>query len=89
MPIDRKALRETLAQYRAWNEDKFLRQVLQDRQKTPAEKWREYQDMYDFVARIKPEPSVWEQESAMEEWATYFERIRRFEEWRRRRGKTA
>ncbi|MDZ7260956.1 MAG: hypothetical protein ONB05_02395 [candidate division KSB1 bacterium] len=88
MSLDKTVLREALAHYRAWNEAKFVEAVLTAGQKTPAEKWQEYQDLFAFGRLLKPEPSLWEQKWRAEEWATYYERIRRFEEWRRQRGTT-
>ena len=37
MSLDRTLWREAMAQYRAWNEAKFVEQVLTAGQKTPAE----------------------------------------------------
>jgi len=89
MALDKKAVRETIAQYQAWNEEVFASQVLEAGKKTPAEKWQEYQDLYDFAMQIKSGTSWWEQALTMEEWATYYDQIRRFEAWRQQRGKTA
>jgi hypothetical protein len=88
MSLDRTLWREAMAQYRAWNEAKFVEQVLTAGQKTPAQKWREYQDLFAFGRRIKPEPSLWEQKQVADAWARYYERIQRLERWRRGRGRT-
>lgn len=88
MILDRTIWREAMAHYRAWNEAKFVEQVLTAGQKTPAERWREYHDLFAFGRRIKSEPSLWEQKQVADAWTTYYERIQRFEQWRQQRGRT-
>lgn len=44
--MDRQLVREARELYRAWNEAKFVHQVLTAGQKTSTEKQREYQDRY-------------------------------------------
>jgi hypothetical protein len=88
MGLDKAIWREAIAHYRAWNEAKFIEQLLTAGQKTPAEKWREYQDLFAFGRQIKPEPSRWEQKQTAGAWATYYARIRRFERWRQQYGRT-
>jgi len=88
MSLDETIWQEAIAQYRAWNDDVLASQVLQTPKKTPAEKWRAYQDLYAFARKIRPQPSLWEQEQTAQAWATYYERIQRFERWRQERGGT-
>ncbi len=88
MSIDKTILRETLAQYQAWNEGKFVEAVLTAGQKTPQEKWREYQEWYSIVHAFKPEPSYWEQLRTMQDWEAYYDSIHRFEEWRKEHPRT-
>jgi len=87
MSLDKAVWREAMAHYRAWNEAKFLEQLLTAGQKTPAEKWREYQDLMSLCWKLKPELSLWEQQRVTEEWRAYYTSILRFEEWRRGRAK--
>ncbi len=87
--MDKRLLRETLARYRAWNEDKFVSQVAQSEKMTPEERWMAYQDMYTFSVAIRPKTNIAEQLYTMHEWKEYLARIRRFESWRQRHGKTA
>jgi hypothetical protein len=85
MSLDKAIWREAIAHYRAWNEAKFIEQLLTAGQKTPAEKWREYQDLFAFGRQIKPEPSLWEQKQTAGAWATYYARIQQLERWRQQR----
>ncbi|MBC8248913.1 MAG: hypothetical protein H8E90_04490 [Anaerolineales bacterium] len=87
MSLDKIIWREAIAQYRAWNDAKFVEQVLSAGQKSPAEKWREYQALMSLCWKLKPEQSPWEQRRIAEEWEVYYASMRRFEEWRRGRGK--
>ena len=86
MALDKAIWLDALAQYRAWNEAEFVDQVHNAGKKTPEEKWREYQALFEFGRRIKAEVSPAAQRQAAREWERYFERIRRFEAWRRSRG---
>ncbi len=87
MCLDKNIWHEGIAQYRAWNEAKFVERVLTAGQKSPIERWREYQALASLCWKLKPEPSLWEQRRAVEEWEAYYEAMRRFEGWRRGRGK--
>ena len=88
--MDKKTLKERQAYYRAWNEDKFMRQVLQSARMTAKERWEAYQDLYDFVFRTRRRrASYFEQVYVMNEWKEYLDRIQRFEQKKRQHGKTA
>ena len=86
MAEDKALWREALAHYRAWNEAKFADRVRRAGEQTLAEKWCAYLDLMTFCWRVNPEPSEWEQRGISEEWETYYAKMRRFEERRRRRG---
>ena len=86
MAEDKALWREALAHYRTWNEAKFADRVRRADEQTLAEKWRAYLDLMTFCWRVNPEPSEWEQRGISEEWETYYARMQRFEERRRRRG---
>ena len=86
MTEDKALWREALAHYCAWNEAEFADRVRRAGEQAPAEKWRAYLDLLSFCWRISPGPSEWEQRQTAEEWASYYARMRRFEERRRERG---
>jgi hypothetical protein len=86
MSLDKTIWREAMAQYRAWNEAKFVEQVLTAGQKTPAEKWREYQELMSLCWRLKLKLSRWEQQRIAEEWEAYYAAIQQFEARRRACG---
>ena len=84
--LDKAAIREALAQYQAWNEADFVHRVRTAGQKTTAEKWREYRELYAFARRMKSELSPLAQVMAAQEWEGYYEQLRRFEARRQSRG---
>ena len=86
MTLDKKALREALAQYRAWNEANFVERVRNAGKKTLAEKWQEYVSLYELARSIKPELSPGAQVMAAREWEDYYERMQRFEAQRQPHG---
>jgi len=85
MKEDKDLWREALAHYRAWNEAEFADRVRRAGEQSLTEKWRAYLDLMMFCWRANPEPSKWEQGQTAREWETYYVRMQRFEERRRRR----
>ena len=86
MTEDKALWREALAHYCSWNEAEFTDRVRRAGEQMLAEKWRAYLDLLALCWRVNPEPSEWEQRQTAEEWASYYARMRRFEERRRERG---
>ena len=86
MAEDKALWHEALAHYRAWNEAEFIDRVQRAGEQSLAEKWRAYLNLMAFCWRIKPQASKWEQRQTIEEWETYYARIRRFEKRRHERG---
>jgi len=86
MTEDKALWREALAHYRAWNEAEFADRVRRAGEQSLTERWHAYLDLTAFCWRTNPESSKWEQRQTIEEWETYYARMRRFEERRRGRG---
>jgi hypothetical protein len=87
--IDKTAWQATLAQYRAWNDAEWCERVRNAGKKSPAQKWHEFLDLMEFGMQIKPQPSKHEQRQKMEMWNQYYQRIQRFEAWRKRHGNSS
>ncbi len=87
MRLDKTVWQNALKHYKAWNEAKFVHEVLTAGQKSPEERWHIFLDMVSFGSKIKPEPSLWQQKRKAEELATYIKRIKRFEAWKEKRGR--
>jgi hypothetical protein len=88
MTEDEIALREALAHYRAWNEAEFADRVRRAGEQTLAEKWQAFLDLFAFGKRIRPTPSGYAQQQETMALQTYYSRLRRFEEKRRRRDQS-
>jgi hypothetical protein len=86
MALNKVIWQQALAHYRAWNEAEFIDQVRDAGKKTPEEKWREYQALFAFGRRLRPEPSPAAQRQTAREWEYFYEQIRRFEARRKTHG---
>ncbi len=87
-PTEKRVLKETLAHYRAWNDEKFLSQVMESNRMTATERWQAYQDLFELAIKIHPQSSRAEQLYEMHEWSDYLNRIRRFEKRRQALAKS-
>ena len=89
MTLDKKTWQQAMRHYQEWNEAKLLEEIRAAGQTTPADKWKQYLQLYALGRSIKAEPSIWEQQQIAEEWEEYYRSIRTFEEWRKRHGRNA
>ncbi len=86
MPIDVKQLREAQEYYRQWNEAKLVDKAKYAGELSPHEGWRQYVSLWEFAMRSSEGPGLTAQRLRMEEWAAYYEKIRKFEAWRGERA---
>lgn len=84
--IDKAAWQARLAQYRALNDAEWRERVRNAGKKSPTQKWHEFLDLMEFGMQIKPQPSEHEHRQKIEMLNRYYERIQRFEAWRKRHG---
>jgi len=89
MTLDKKTWQQAMHHYQEWNEAKLLEEISAAGQTTPADKWKQYLQLYALGRSIKAEPSIWEQQQIAEEWEAYYSAIRTLEEWRKRHGRTS
>jgi hypothetical protein len=87
--IDKSAWQATLMQYRTWNDAKLREHIRNIGKKSLSQKWREFLALMEFGLKIKPQPSAHEQCQKMEILNQYYQRIHRFEAWRRQHGKSS
>ncbi|MBI5302749.1 MAG: hypothetical protein HY868_11470 [Chloroflexi bacterium] len=80
--MDQQVWRAALAYYQAWNEEKFVTQVLQRGRYTTDEKWQMYQDLYEQAMRIKSRSSLTELLHHAQELEEYYTQIQKFEKRR-------
>jgi hypothetical protein len=85
--IDRELYRKAYASLRQWSEAKVIERVLIAEHLSPTERWRRYAGLWAFAVTISPPQSEWQQAQTAGAWAEYYDRIQKFEAWRRLRGK--
>ena len=86
--LDKDLYRWAREQYRQWNKDELAARIRDAGSLTPEEAWRRYCDLVEFCWKICPEQSERQREQKLQALDRYYERVQRFEAWRRERGKT-
>jgi hypothetical protein len=75
-------VKETLAQYQAWNDAEQRDKFRNAGKKTSEQKWQEYLDIMELGMAIKPEPSLHEHRQKITVLNHYYEKIQTFEKRR-------
>jgi hypothetical protein len=88
MPIDKELYRNAYRLYREWNEEELQWRVRNAGKLTPQAAWRKYVDLWEFCMKIAPPPSEQQLKKRAIEQKDYYDRMRKFESWRNRHGKT-
>jgi len=83
MAIDGEQLRKALEIYRQWNEAKLIDQARNAGKLSPLEAWKQYVSLWNFALRLGSGPGPVAQRLRHEEWVEYYEKIKKFEAWRR------
>jgi hypothetical protein len=89
MTIDRELYREAYETIRQWKLAERAERAYHAGERSPLECWKEYVAWWEFLVSIAPEISETQQAMRLAEWAEYYERMQRFEAWRKEQGKTA
>ena len=86
--LDKELYRKAYERYRQWNEAELADRARNAGRLSPAEAWRQYVALVEFCWKLCPRQSESQRERKLADLAQYYERIRKLESWRRRRGKT-
>lgn len=86
MVIDAGKLHQALEYYRQWNEAELIDQARNAGKRSSKEAWRQYVALWEFAMRLGEGPGLAAQRLRAKEWAEYYEKIERFEAWRRERA---
>jgi hypothetical protein len=86
--LDKELYRYAREQYRAWNLAEQRDRYLTAHERTPEKNWQYYQSCWAFALKLSPKASEWQEKQDVADWERYYERLRRFEEWRIEHGKT-
>jgi len=89
MMLDKELYRQALSWYRQWNEAETRARIEEARQLSSVEAWRRFVDLVEFCWRISPEQTELQRREKLSAVDRYYERLQRFETWRKRRGKAA
>jgi len=89
MAIDRELYQMAYDTYRQWNLAERAERAYHAGTRSSLSCWKEYVAWWEFIMRIAPEISDSQQCKRLAEWVDYYDRIQRFEAWRKEHGKTA
>jgi hypothetical protein len=86
--IDKKILRESLAQYEVRNSQEFHQKIKSAGKKSDLQKWQEFLSIMDFGLKIKPIPSKKENQQKLEMLNNYINKMKLFETRKSQSGKS-
>lgn len=89
MPLDKDLYRRAYESYREWNAAEAAERARNAGRLSSAELWRQYVDLVEFCWRLAPEPSEHQRREKLAALDRYYDAVRRLEERRQARGKTA
>ncbi|MBX7235450.1 MAG: hypothetical protein K1X65_13780 [Caldilineales bacterium] len=87
--IDKELYRQAHELHNAWNEFDEAERIRKAGTLTPAEAWRQYVDLVEFIWRMVPEQSARERAEHLAALDLYYERVQRLEAWRKEQGKSS
>jgi len=87
MIIDRELYRKAYETYHQWKLAERAGRAYNAGKRTPLECWRAYITWWEFLMSIAPPISEAQQARRLADWAAYYERILKFEAWRKEHGK--
>ena len=87
MKLDGELYRRTYQALREWSA--AAEQARASRQLSPAELWQQYVALVEFCLRLCPGPSAHQRREKTAALNLYYERLRKLEQWRQKRGGTA
>lgn len=83
MAIDKELYRKAYESLRQWSEIEKVERAREAGRLSPEEAWRRYVDLFEFGWQIGIRQSQRQHEQKMADIARYYERVQRFEAWRR------
>jgi hypothetical protein len=86
--LDKELYRKAYELHRQWNEAELVDDLRNAGKLLPQEAWRQYVDLWEFCMKLSPSPSELQEKQRASELDHYYANIRKFESWRRARGKT-
>ena len=87
--LDKELYRRAYESLRQWSEAERIERARSAGRLSPEEGWRQYVDLFEFGWQIGVQQRQWQHNLKAADLARYYERIRRFEAWRRARGRAS
>jgi hypothetical protein len=84
MSIDAKLYRDAYAQLAEWNDAELKARADRDRQLTPAERWRQYESLWQLCVELAGPPSEQYLRQNYLGWVEYYLKMQQFELWKLR-----
>ena len=89
MAIDKELYRRAYESLRQWSEVEKVERAREAGRLSPEEAWQRCVDLFEFGWEIGIRQSQWQHEQKMADIARYYERVQRFETWRRARARAS
>ncbi|MCI0691137.1 hypothetical protein L0337_03915 [candidate division KSB1 bacterium] len=89
MKLDKELYRKAYELHQQSSDAKLVERAHLHRELSPAEAFKQYVDLVEFVWRLCPEPSEWQRKEKLESLNRYYAAIQRLEAWRRKHGQAA
>ena len=87
MKLDKELYRKAYELHQQSSDAKLVERAKLHSELSPAEAFRQYVELVEFVWRISPEPSEWQRKEKLESIDRYYDAVQRLEAWRRKHGK--
>ena len=86
MPIDARLYREAIEAYRQWNEAELRERLRAAPSRPPDQAWRQFLDLWEFAWQSNITASESQQRQKVIDLDRYYQRILKFEAWRKHHG---
>ena len=86
MPLNPKLIRETQEAYRQWNEAELRDRLRVAPNRPPNQAWQQFLDLWEFAWQANLKASENQQRQKVVDLEQYYQRILKFEAWRKHRG---
>jgi hypothetical protein len=86
MALDPKIIREAQAAYRQWNEAELRERLLTAPSRPPEEAWQQFLALWEFAWQTHLKASETQQRQKTLDLERYYQRMLKFEAWRKRHG---
>ncbi|MGH7598835.1 MAG: hypothetical protein ACREOI_20975 [bacterium] len=89
MKLDKELYRQAYELHQQSSDAKLVERARLHQELSPAEAFKQYADLVEFVWKLCPEPSEWQRKEKLESLSRYYAAIQRLEAWRQNRGQKA